>query len=199
MVICAVTLMGVVATGATHLEKLAAVWGRDMTVGQFLRAVDPDTLASTTAKIRATKVTWIGPGEATMTARYAGSGSASAPSEKAGTSLLATLPDIYLNCENRGVWFDGYTVHYGALTEVTSPYHQRMPYMWLKVRLLLNGSPLHQKIVDKTSVYLLQTFPYCGLPGVGDYCCVSYHYVEFPAGYDLATYWEVKISPIESW
>ncbi len=202
LVVCALVVAGTATAGATYLEKLGAVWGRDMTVGQFLRAVDPDSLASTTARMRAAKVTWVGPGDAMVTARYAGPLAASTSAREAGVRLLAGMPDIYVDCDNNGVWFpveEPYVVRYAALTTVTSPWHYQVPYMWLKARLLFNGMTLHQKTVSKSNVWRVTAASSCELRGAGDYCCVSYHYVEFPAGYDPATYYEVKISPIESW
>jgi hypothetical protein len=182
LVACALSVAGSVAAGATYLERLSAVWGRDMTVGQFLRAVDPETLPLTTARMRETKVTWGSPdGTAALASR--------------ANKLLSDLPSITVLYDIDEMTVYGYVVSYGALTKVTSPWHYCLPYMWLRVRLLYNGSTLAQRIVQKTNVWQVSIDTNCNMPGPGTYQSVSYHYVEFPPGYEQTSEWCVGETP----
>jgi hypothetical protein len=201
MVLCVVVIAGTVAAGATYMQKLGAAWGRNMTVEQFLSAVDPDMLASTTAKMRATVVTWAGPAGTTIRASHLAD-SLSASSQGQGAQLLASLPAITVDYTNNGVWFpqeQPYTVRYAALTTVTRPSHYRVPYMSLEAKLLFDGSTLHQTTVARSNVWQVTAAAGCGIRGPGDYCCVSYHYVEYPSGYSPETSYVVLVSPIETW
>jgi hypothetical protein len=195
LVLTAIVTTGVIAIGATYREKLDAVWGKDMTVEQFLRAVEPELLGSTTARMRATKVTWCRSAGSAVTAHYVGPVVASDSLSAGELGILASQPAISWDYENNGIQCYGYVVSYGAKTTITSPWHYCVPYMWLRARLLYDGRTVGSRIVEKNNVWRVSIASSYDMTGPGIYQCISYHYIQFPAGYDLPDIYFIYESP----
>jgi hypothetical protein len=96
---------------------------------------------------------------------------------------------------NDGVYAVGDMMHYGAATRITSPWHYAVPYMWLKVRLLYGGSTLDQRVVSRHNTWKVETYSAFRMPGPGEYQSISYHYIEFPSGYDPQTVYYIYVTP----
>jgi hypothetical protein len=58
VVFALLTTVGILALGSTMDKVLDALWGKDMTVEEFIRATEPGLLAGMSERMRHTKVTW---------------------------------------------------------------------------------------------------------------------------------------------
>lgn len=189
-VVC-VALAGVVASAATEVETLMALWGRDMTVEQLWRALDPSALAGMSPRMRATKVTWGEPLGPATAARHEVQ-----VSPLSSGAALSSLPDISYVFSPGEVDIYADVAGYGGYSKITSPRSYAVPYIWVRARLCWNGTTIDQAERGRYNAYYVAAGGNYTITGPGDYQCVAYHYIQFPTGYSPAEVYGITYSDV---
>ena len=160
------------ASSETAIERL---WGKDITVREFLLAVRPQLLSEIPVDAWNIKVQW---GVSGTTAEWIG---ATEVEEKAEDSVRS-VGDIYVSHDNVfDVW--GKTVDFGASSTVIWPPFMRMDMMSVFASLLEDGAIIDTVGDTDYDVWRVSVLDSHRVDGGARYKNMSYHYVDYPTGY----------------
>ena len=164
-----------VAVGASNATAIERLWGRDITVRELLLAVSPELLSQIPAAAWNTRVQW---GVPSTTAKWAGVPGA----DGNGEADVRDISDIWVIHDNVfDVW--GRTVDFGASSTVTWPPFARMDMMSVFGFLLEDGRIIDTTGETKYDVWRVSALDSRRVDGGARYKNMSYHYVDYPAGY----------------